>query len=176
MYFSAFPKIFYSGTGNKNDHKIVTNLLRRVGVRAKVKTHLSLFDTYDVKEGETPEIIAHKMYGSANYHWIVLLVNDITDRYHQWPMSTPQFNAYVNEKYSDPNGVHHYEISQSSGDTSVKIDVGTTNADYPTATAITNFEYEEKEQDKMRNIRILDPRYIGQLVTEYQSLIRESAI
>ena len=157
MYFSAFPKIFYSGTGKKNDHKIVTNLLRRVGVRAKVKTHLSLFDTYDVKEGETPEIIAHKMYGSANYHWIILLV-------------------YVNEKYSDPNGVHHYEISQSSGDTSVKIDVGTTNADYPTATAITNFEYEEKEQDKMRNIRILDPRYIGQLVTEYQSLIRESAI
>ena len=58
----------------------------------------------------------------------------------------------------------------------MKIDVGTTNADYPTATAITNFEYEEKEQDKMRNIRILDPRYVGQLVTEYQSLIRESAI
>ena len=85
-------------------------------------------------------------------------------------------HTYVNEKYSDPNGVHHYEITQSSGDTSVKINVGTTNADYPTATAITNFEYEEKEQDKMRNIRILDPRYVGQLVTEYQSLIRESAI
>ena len=61
MYFSGFPSIFYSGTGKNGDHKIVTNLLRRVGVRAKVKTHLSLFDTYDVKEGETPEIIAHKM-------------------------------------------------------------------------------------------------------------------
>ena len=59
MYFSGFPSIFYSGTGKTNDHKRVTNLLRRIGIREKVKTNLSLFDTYDVKEGETPEIIAH---------------------------------------------------------------------------------------------------------------------
>ena len=176
MYFSGFPSIFYSGTGKTNDHKRVTNLLRRIGIREKVKTNLALFDTYDVKEGETPEIIAHKLYGDASLHWIVLLMNNITDRYHEWPMSTPQFNAYVNEKYSDPNGVHHYEITQSSGDTSVKINVGTTNTDYPTATAITNFEYEEERQDELRNIRLLDPRYVGQLVKEHDALLKESDI
>lgn len=176
MYFSGFPSIFYSGTGKTNDHKRVTNLLRRIGIREKVKTNLALFDTYDVKEGETPEIIAHKLYGDASLHWIVLLMNNITDRYHEWPMSTPQFNAYVNEKYSDPNGVHHYEITQSSGDTSVKINVGTTNTDYPTATAITNFEYEEERQDELRNIRLLDPRYVGQLIKEHNTLLKESDI
>ena len=57
MYFSVFPKIYYSGKGGDN-HKLVTNLLRRVGIRAKIKANAGLFDTYDIKEGETPEMIA----------------------------------------------------------------------------------------------------------------------
>ena len=176
MYFSAFPQIYYSGKGNTDDHKLVTNLLRRVGVRTKVKSNASLFDTYDVKEGETPEIVAHKLYGDAEYHWIVLMVNDITDRYHGWPLPTPQFLAFVDEKYDDPNGVHHYEISQSSGNTSIKIDIGTTNADYAGASIVTNIEYEESNQDKLRNIRLLDPGYVPQFIEEYESLMKESIV
>ena len=61
MYFNSIPKIFYDSADTKNP-KIVTNLLRRVGVRAKVKVNTALFDTYKVKEGETPEIIAHKLW------------------------------------------------------------------------------------------------------------------
>ena len=38
-------------------------------------------------------------------------------------MYEQQFNTYVNEKYDNPDGVHHYEISQSSGDTRTKIEV-----------------------------------------------------
>ena len=48
---------------------------------------------------------------------MVLLINNVTDRYHDWPMSEQQFSTYVNEKYSNPDGIHHYEISQESGDT-----------------------------------------------------------
>ena len=175
MYFSTCPKIFYSTTGN-SDHKLVTNLLRRVGIRTKVKTNTALFDTYEVKEGETPEMIAHKLYGDPEYHWIVLYMNNITDRFHGWPMSTPQFLAFVNNKYSDPNAVHHYEISQSSGDTSVKINVGTTNADYPVADIVTNMEYEESVQDKLRSIRLLDPGYVEQFVDEFRLIMEESVI
>ena len=75
------PKIYYDSAGT-GQPKIVTNLLRRVGVRTKVKTNTMLFDTYNVREGETPEIIAHKMYGDPELHWIVMLVNNIVDRYH----------------------------------------------------------------------------------------------
>ena len=97
MYFNTIPKIYYDSVGDKNP-KIVTNILRRVGLRAKVKTKSLLFDTYDVKEGETPEIIAHKLYGESELHWIVMLVNNVVDRFHDWPMSVPQFNSYINEK------------------------------------------------------------------------------
>ena len=97
------PKIQYDSM-NTGDPKVVTNLLRRVAVRAKIKTNTLLFDTYNVKEGETPEIIADKLYDDTTLHWVVLLMNDITDRYHQWPMSSGQFLDYINDKYKNaPN-------------------------------------------------------------------------
>ena len=175
MYFDNFPTIPYDSelTGQFKD---VKNLLRRVGVRAKVKSNTSLFDTYDVKNGETPETIAFKMYGDANLHWVVMLLNDITDRYHDWPMSEAQFLQFVNEKYSNVDAVHHYEISQSSGDTSVKINIGTDNTDYPTATAITNFEHEQEQQDIKRKIRLLDPSFVTDFVEEFKSLMSETII
>ena len=155
MYFDSFPVIFYDSTGNLI-FKDVTNLLRRVGLRTKVRTNSLLYDTYDVKEGETPEMIAHKLYGDTELHWIILLINEVTDRYHQWPMTTPQFLDFINDKYDNPDGIHHYETTQTSGDTKVKIEVFNEvdeNA-YTGLTPITNREYEENEQDKRRKIKL----------------------
>jgi len=176
MYFDDnFPIIPYDSVGDYK-FKDVTNLLRRVALRAKVRTNVLLYDTYDVKNGETPESLSHRLYGDSEYHWIIMLVNDITDRYHDWPMSEAQFSQYLKDKYSNPDAVHHYEISQESGDTDIKINIGTSNTDYPTATAITNYEHEQKLQDDRRKIRLLDPSFISQFVTEYQSLMSESNI
>ena len=52
MYFQNFPLIPYDSVGN-GQYKLVTNLLKRVALRAKVKTNTALFDTYDVQEGQT---------------------------------------------------------------------------------------------------------------------------
>ena len=182
MYFNSMPKIIYDSYGS-GDFKVVTNLLRRVALRAKVRTNTLIYDTYDVKNGETPESIAYKLYGDTTLHWVVLLVNDITDRYHQWPMSYIQFSKYVTEKYDNVNGVHHYEVAQSSGDTDTKIEVYSNSAlytgdtdFYESATAITNYEYEESLQDKKRKIRLLDPSFIDQFVTEFKSLMKETII
>ena len=175
MYFENFPVIPYDSVGD-GEFKIVTNLLKRVAVRSKVKTNVVFFDTYDVKEGETPEILADKLYDDPELHWIVLLFNDITDRYHQWPKNTNQFLAYVNDKYSNVDATHHYEISQVSGDTTIKIDIGTDNTDYPSASIVTNYEYEEYLQDKKRKIRLLDPEYVEDFIAEFEKLMGESVL
>ena len=175
MYFANFPVIPYDSVGN-GDYKLVTNLLKRVAVRAKIKTNTSLFDTYNVKEGQTPEMIADKLYGDPNLHWIVMYVNNITDRYHQWPLTTPQFLAFINDKYSNPDGLHHYEITQTSGDTTVTIDIGTDNTEHSSATLITNREFEEKRQDTLRSIRLLDPAYVDQFVEEFENLMEASVL
>ena len=195
MYFSQFPVIVYDSVGN-NDYKVVTHLLKRVALGSKAKAVSSLFDTHDVRNGETPEMIAHKLYGDAEYHWVVLLVNNITARYHQWPMNNRQFFAHLEDTYGDLDGLdtsdannpiyrygvdatHHYEIYQSSGDTTVKINIGLTNVDadgdtISDAVKITNSEYEETKQDELRNIRLLDPEYLEQFVEDFGRLVRDT--
>jgi len=183
MYFDKnFPTIPYDSVG-QGTFKDVKNLLRRVALRTKVKTNTLLYDTYDVKEGETPESIAFNLYDDTELHWVIMLVNDITDRYHQWPMRYSQFLQYVNDKYDDVNAVHHYEIAQTSGDTTTKIEVYSNSAlfsgdtdFYGTATAVTNLEYEESLQDQRRKIRLLDPQYLPQFISEFESLMGESII
>ena len=172
MYFANFPVIPYDSVGNGH-YKYVTNLLRRVGLRTKIKSNVLLFDTYDIRSGETPEEIADKLYDDPELHWVVLMVNNITDRYHQWPLNENQFQAYINDKYDNIDAVHHYETTQTSGDTTIKIDVGTVNTDYPTATAITNYEYEEAQENEKRGIRLLDPRYLGVFLDEFKQLMGE---
>ena len=165
---------------NTGQPKVVTNIMRRVAVRAKVKTNTLLFDTYEVKEGETPESIAHKLYGDTELHWIVLMMNDVVDRFHQWPLNFSQFNQFLADKYDNVDGVHHYEVAQSSGDTDVKIEVYNSSALYTgdddfygTATTVTNREYEQRLQDKFRSIRLLDQRYLPTFVSEFEALIKE---
>ena len=177
MYFRFFPIIPYDSVGDLQ-YKDVTNLLRRVGLRAKLKSNTALYDTYSVKEGETPEMIAHKLYGDSNLHFIILLVNDITDRYHQWPMNFSQFNEYLEDKYANPDGIHHYETTQSSGDTKIKIEIeNDVDEDaYTGLTPVTNREYEQSEQDKKRQIRLLDPSFTDQFVDEYKKLMSETII
>ena len=175
MYFGHFPLIPYDSVGD-GKFKLVTNLLKRVAIRQKVKTNVLVFDTYDVRMGETPEEIADKLYNDPELHWVVLLMNDITDRYHQWPLTENQFIAHINDKYDNVDATHHYEISQTSGDTTIKIDIGTDNSDHSGATAITNYEYEVARQDEMRKIRLLDPAYIEQFVDEYKTLMKASIV
>ena len=175
MYFGHFPLIPYDSVGD-GKFKLVTNLLKRVAVRSKVKTNVLVFDTYDVRMGETPEEIADKLYNDPELHWVILLMNDITDRYHQWPLTENQFIAHINDKYDNVDATHHYEISQTSGDTTIKIDIGTDNSDHSGATAITNYEYEVARQDEMRKIRLLDPAYIEQFVDEYKTLMKASIV
>ena len=85
-------------------------------------------------------------------------------------MNVNQFQAYLASKYDNPDGVHHYEIAQSSGDTNVTINIGSDNSDYPSATLVTNFEFEEKLQDERRAISILAGNFISKFVKEYEAL------
>ena len=175
MYFSQFPLMAYDIKGDKT-YKLLPDIIRRVKLRANIRNGMFMFDNYDVKEGETPEQVAFKWFGDTEYHWIVLMTNSITDRYYQWPLSQPQFQVHLEDKYGVENidATHHYEISQTSGPTTSRDNshLVEVNSDASGATAVTNREYEQREQDEIRQIRLLQPKYLNQFVEEFERLIR----
>jgi len=175
-YFSKFPLMAYDMKGDQN-YKLLPDILRRVKLRTGIRTGSFLFDYYDVKDGERPEDIAFKLYGDAEYHWVVLMSNNITDRYYQWPLTQPQFAEYLTDKYGagSEDAVHHYEKTQDSGPTSSRDSshLVECNSDDGDPAIISNRQYEQRKQDEYRQIRLLDPRYIGAFVEEFESLIKE---
>ena len=82
-YFSRFPLIGYDIKGNKQ-YKLLPDILRRVKLRSNIRNGSFLFDKYNVKHKEKPEDVAFKWFGDAEYHWIILMTNNVTDRYYQW--------------------------------------------------------------------------------------------
>ena len=176
-YFSRFPLMVYDVKNNDN-YKLLPDILRRVKIRQKINSSTMLFDKYDVKEGERPEDIAFKYFGDPELHWIILMTNDVTERYYQWPMSHRQFAEFLTDKYGAGNedAIHHYELTKDSGNTSSqgpsdyshKVEVNSDTAD---ASSISNREYEERLQDKYRQIKLLDSRYITDFVDEFNNLI-----
>jgi hypothetical protein len=169
MYFKNFPTIAYDATGNKT-YQTVSDILIRVAVKAEVKTRDVLFTKYTVMEGETPESVAYDYYGSAEDHWVILMLNQYYDRYYDWPMSQRNLQDFVLSKYSDPNDVHHYEISQKSGNTNTKIKVEL--IEEPSATPITNFLYESELNENRKQIRLLDVAYITGFTSEFKELLQ----
>ena len=177
-YFDRFPLMAYR-IKEGDPLKLMPQIIKRVKLRATSKKGFLIFDKYDVKYGENPEDIATKLYGDPTLHWVILMVNDITDRFYQWPMTQPQFAEFLTDKYGAGNedGVHHYEITQASGrsagqgpdDYSHKVEV---NSDEDDAETITNRVYEERLQDKYRQIRLLDPRYLSIFLEEFDRLIK----
>ena len=97
-YFSQFPLMAYDVAGNQN-YKLLPNILKRVKLRSGLRSGSFLFDNYDVKDGEKPEDIAFKWFGDAQLHWVILMTNNITDRYYQWPLTQPQFQEHLEDKY-----------------------------------------------------------------------------
>ena len=165
----------YDIKGDKK-YKLLPNILRRVKLRSGIRSGSFLFDNYDVADGERPEDIAFKYYGDPEYHWVILMTNNITDRYYQWPLTQPQFQEYIKDKYGAGNedAVHHYEITQTSGPTSSRdySHMVECNSDETNPSIISNRDYEQRKQDEYRQIRLLDKRYLGTFVEEFDNLIR----
>ena len=163
---------------NDGNYKLLPDILRRVKQRSAIKSGQFIFDNYDVIDGEKPEDIAYKWFGDAQLHWVILMTNNVTNRYYDWPMNSVQFQAMLEDKYDNPDGIHHYEITQDSGrtsgqgpnDYSYKVEV---NSDTTNASSISNREYEEREQDKKRSIRLLNQKFLPAFIEEFDNLIKE---
>ena len=174
MYFnSIFPKIKYDPTGNGNPIEI-QDILTRLVVRQNVATRNVLFSKHAVTDSETPESLSLEYYGTVKHYWVNLMINKYYNRYYDWPLTERNLQKYVSTKYAVPSSIHHYEISQESGNTEIKIKVEV--ADYPSATPITNMEHERYLNDERKNIKVLKKVYIEPFISEFNVLLKEQLL
>lgn len=160
MYFSLLSYLEYDIEGMK---KLVTNILTRVAVSPELKDNIYLYEEYTVKDGETPESIAFDRYGSTQYHWIVMLTNDIIYPWNDWALSSFMLKKMTQEKYGADNlyAVHHY-VDSNGFNTSQS--VGT----YP----VSNLDHETMENDAKRNIKLIEPSLVPIFVKEFKTLVQ----
>lgn len=167
-FFRSFPKILYSFDDYKITAKHVTNITQRFSFEQKLRENTSAFFFYSIKDEDTPEVIAHKYYGSANRHWIVLLFNDIIDPQYNWPLQYSALNKYIDEKYLlnsestvEGAGIHWAKSNVHSYYRIETIKLASTN----TIIDIQSFEIDQNTHINLYEDDQEVPVYINQSVT-----------
>lgn len=113
-FFERFPKLKYDvEQGPVDKYETVTDIFYRIGFLRTVLTNTDLYSWYEVEPGETPEIIAEKIYNDVGVGWIILYVNQMVDPQFDWHLTDEELNKYIIAKYGSleyaQSNYHHYE-------------------------------------------------------------------
>ena len=161
--------------GTKNIVSGVQDITRRYALEMVIASRKATFFDYSIQEGETAQMIAHKLYGDVTLEWIVYLTNQIHDPYYDWPMDTYTFETYIRSKYgslrqSQENVYAYYQILNKrktlpSGNVApekkIEVDQTTYNGlSTDWRTSLTNYDWEIQENERKRLISLLGEEYI----------------
>jgi hypothetical protein len=189
-YFRELPNLEYQSPFvtriSSQQYVLVKNLFRRVKLRDDLQNVFTIFDQYQIKDGERPDTVAEKLYGKIDLDWVVLLSAGIIHVRDQWPLSSYQLYNYAENKYgNDLNSIHHYETTEvldSQG--RLILPAGKTvssNFKIPNPlniaqkispiVGITNYEYETKKNEAKRGIYVLKNVYLQQYLNDMRSIM-----
>ena len=187
-YFNFLPNV-YVGEGVKNDepfkYRLAKNISRRIIVREDLEKYTTFFESYSLSEGETPSMIAEVALGDPFLDWVVLMVNNITDFYEQWPRSEADLQDMVVKKYGDPEVVHHYETKEVlyNGIVLVKEGIqvnstyrtvlpdGTTKGESDSIYPVSNYEHEQYLNELKRIIKVPNRGIVDRMIQEFETLV-----
>jgi len=163
MYFKDFPSFIYQfKVGNTNKTSLVKDITRNIRFRRDVLANITVYDEYDIVDGETPEIIAEKLYGDAQYHWIIMLANDRYDYIEDFPLAEYQLVRVIAAKYpGTENNIHHY----------VDANGFVVNSNAPGAVSVSNADDERNKNESKRRIKIISKNIINTILKDYKDLI-----
>lgn len=137
--FQYYPTIEYALDDNNLDFKKVRNIFTKIKFLKEILDNADMFYRYEMRDLDTPEIIADKIYGDSNRYWLILLANEAIDPYFGVPLKYQSFDNYLITSFGSiedaQNSLHHYEKQVTV----------TTNKDG----LITSQEYKTELSEKM---------------------------
>ena len=189
-YFRELPNLEYQSPFvtriYSQQYILVKNLFRRVKLREDLQDVFTIFDKYQIQDGDRPDTIAEKFYDKTDLDWVVLLSAGIVHIRDQWPLSSYQLYNYAENKYgNDLNAVHHYETLQVldsqgrlilpagktvSSNFTIPNPLNIAQQISPIA-GVTNYEYETKKNEEKRGIYILKRVYLQQYLNDMRSIM-----
>ena len=77
----------------------------------------TVFNKYTIRDGERPDTMAERLYGTSERDWIIILTAGITNIKNEWPLGNYDLYRYVEAKYgTELNDIHHYETREMKND------------------------------------------------------------
>lgn len=189
-YFRELPNLqyqsFLSDKTSSYDYLLVKNLFRRAKLVDEAYDYTTVFTKYQIEEGERPDTVANKLYGSSDLDWVVLVTAGIIHARDEWPLSYYELYNYSENKYgSDLNTIKFYETVEVR-DSSSRLILPAGKIVNKTFTipdpinplltlnpvkAITNYEYEMRKNAEKTTIYVLRREYLQQFLNDMRDLM-----
>ena len=190
-YFRELPNIeyqnFLSESGGSQDYILMKNIFLRGKLRDDLAVNFVNFTKYTIGDGERPDQIAEKLYGSSEYDWVVLISAGITNVQNEFPLSSQQLYDYVTTKYGEEgaNEVRYYETREVRDNMDrlilpsgivVDKDFRIPDPDDPALDflnpvyGVSYWEHETRLNDDKREINVLKRSYLNQFVLDMRDL------
>ena len=184
-YFDKIPNISYlKYKKNPYDGDFITikNIFGRVKVIDDVLAGSTVFEDYFIKDGERPDTISFDFYGDPGFDWVIMLINNVRNLYDDWAKSEQTLTEYVDRKYDDPTGIHHYETIEQTyngkvilkkgievGESFRFVDpLGNTRTAEESRGPVNNLVYETRLNEEKRKIYILKPNLLESFVDIFE--------
>lgn len=159
--FELYPTLYYPlDVNGKTVYKNVSDITSNIRLTQKTTDTALNYDQRVLGDGETFDITANEVYEDPQNHILVMLANDRFDWRNDTPLSSVEFQSMINEKYSDPYGIHHYEDVDGNIVDNVWDDDADHEFAYPqNIIPITNYEYETRINEAKRHIKVIKQEY-----------------
>lgn len=178
FYFTNFPRTQYNARaiGDNNRQLVdVQNILRRFVMKSTIVQRTTLFYEYDMRQGETLQLIAAKYFGDERLDWVLMVTNLIINPKFDVPLDNIEFEKYIRKKYgsfdSAVSQIQRYEMIDEDGNY-FTIDQNTYNTlPNESKTFKTFYDYEVEENTKKGSILVLRRDYLGKFLEEAETII-----
>jgi hypothetical protein len=109
-FFRHLPITAYSFGDNENS-VIFNDLTAYVDIIDQLRGNIEFYQTIEIVDGDRPDTLSQKLYGTTEYHWTFFFLND-SIRISGWPIVETDIISYTAAKY--PNRVVTTEESMAN--------------------------------------------------------------
>tara|TARA_Y100000385_G_C13026782_1_gene608780 strand:- start:159 stop:821 length:663 start_codon:yes stop_codon:yes gene_type:complete len=179
---------------SESDYVIAKNFFRRFKISDEYYSNAVYFKKYQVSDFEQPWMIANTFYGAPKMDWIILITNNIINPIFDWPQDGYILRKRLEASYDNPYAeIQQYEVTSADSqiaihgkvihepglvvdkrfmDSNIKFldnnqviqTVGANTIVKP----VTVFEYQERLNEKRREISILKERFVEPFKNEFR--------